>query len=263
MDTERLVFIIAATFGLDYRICTPTRDMQAEGALTRALARNGGDGLTDCHEDAGVCPKPYLRHRRVNVGIWPNWRCRKYRRWDFESENCAAAFRRLGSENCGTYQDHIDLENRKAWLADLVKRHQSGAPVELWKMAGDEFGLTLGQLEQLLALARQARNISDNMGIGHRLEVDKSGLFYTQPYITDPPDTTWYAQYPEQVWNERSEPQWTVTSTAPRPFEGKTYRFDPISITDLLPDESLQPSSSHAQPSPVALLPPPSPDSEA
>ena len=122
MDIDRLVYIIAATFGLDYRICTPTRDIEAEDALTRALARNGGDGLTACHEDAGVCPKPCLRHRGVNVGIWPNWRCRKYKIWDFESENCRPCLPDLAPRlDCGTYQEHIAHEELKRKFANYIE----------------------------------------------------------------------------------------------------------------------------------------------
>jgi len=234
MDTERLVYIIAATFGLDYRICTPVRDLEAEDALTRALARNGGDGLTACHEDASACPKPCLRHRRVNVGIWPNWRCDwsslEFSKW----HDCPLALPGttiggyLDAKNCGTYQDHIANEelNRKTAAYIQNRRNQE------WDRDPDrKFGG-----------ATVIHELANEPNPAHEI------------------DTTWHAQYPEQVWNERSEPQWTVTSTAPRPFEGKTYRFDPISITVPLPVESPQPSASH-QSLPAASPQPPSPDS--
>ena len=229
MGIDRIVYIIAAIFGLDYRICTPTRDMQAEGALTRALARNGGDGLTACNPDAGVCPKPCLRHRRANVGIWPNWRTVAWRKSMHMLDVCPSRH---------------EYENDQCQDFDA-------------------------QAAQLFAMAQQARNISDNMGISSLWDREPDRKFggatvihelANEPNPAHEIDTTWYAQYPEQVWNERSEPQWTVTSLAPRSFEGRTYRFDPISITVLLPAESPQPSSS-LPPSLDASLPQPSPDS--
>lgn len=264
MNVDRLIYIIAAIFGLDYRICAPARDMEAEDALTRALARNGGDGLTACNPDAGACPKPCLRHRRVNVGIWPSWRCRKYRRWDFESENCRPCLPDLAPRlDCGTYQDHLETIERKERLVAFVKAHQQGAPIELRNMTGDEvppqiehlaavFDLSENQAAQMFALARQARTISDNMGISPLWDREPARL-----PIIDPPspnwrnlptllhfEKPWWAQYykPERVAlitdPSPAEPmQWTVSSNIPRPFEGRTYRFDPISITVSLPDE--------------------------
>ena len=202
------------------------------------------------------------------MGIWPNWRCRKYRRWDFESENCAEALpgttigQRLDSKNCGTYQDHLTREELKRKTAAYIQNRRNqewdGAQylvaTENTCLVDSTPSGASGAFGALLdGMVRQARNISDNVGI--------SPLWDREPDIINPPDTTWYAQYPEQAWNERSEPQWTVTTPAPRPFEGRTYRFDPISITDLSPVESPQPSASH-QPSPAASPRPPAPDSE-
>lgn len=253
MDNNHLVYRLVCIIGGGI-----TRDLEAEGALTRALARNGGDGLTACNPDAGACPKPCLRHRRVNVGIWPNWRLGQsmlgWREPSRKWPDTSPFVKLRGEPDCGTYQDHLDYEKKKAWLADLVKRHQGGEPVALWNMTGDE-------------LARQppvtwssepsrpswAQNGQERVWWDRNLGSLRS---------SNQPDTTWYAQYPEQVRNEQSEPQWTVTSPVPRPFEGKTYRFDPISITVPLPVESPQPSASH-QSLLAAAIPPPAPDSEA
>jgi len=293
MNVDRLVYIIAAIFGLDYRICAPARDLEAEDALAHALARNGGDGLTACKEDAGACPKPCLRHRRVNVGIWPNWRCNwsslEFSRW----HDCPLALPGttiggyLDAKNCGTYQDHIANEELKRKTAAYIQNRLNqewdydpyATPPIFWsngpRVTPDVehlaavFGLNDAQAAQLFAMAQQARNISDNMGISPLWDRDPDRKFggatvihelANEPNPAHEIDTTWYAQYPEQVWNERSEPQWTVTSLAPRSFEGRTYRFDPISITVPLPAESPQPSSS-LPPSLDASLPQPSPDS--
>ena len=265
MDIDRLVYIIAATFGLDYRICTPARDLEAEGALTRALARSGGDGLTACHEDAGACPKPCLRHRRVNVGIWPNWRLGQsmlgWREPGSKWPNVSPFVKLRGEPDCGTYQEHLAHEELKRKLASYLENIKAEQARTAQFLANQEATYLVditpngasGAFGALLDdMVRQARNITQNMGI--------SPLWNKEPNIINPPDTTWYAQYPEQVWHERSEPQWTVTSLAPRSFEGRTYRFDPISITVPLPAESPQPSSS-LPPSLDASLPQPSPDS--
>lgn len=279
MNVDRLIYIIAAIFGLDYRICAPARDMEAEDALTRALARNGGDGLTACNPDAGACPKPCLRHRRVNVGIWPSWRCRKYRRWDFESENCRPCLPDLAPRlDCGTYQDHLETIERKERLVAFVKAHQQGAPIELRNMTGDEvppqiehlaavFDLSENQAAQMFALARQARTISDNMGISPLWDREPSCPSWAQsgqervwwdrnmgslrssgqPEIINPPNTTWYAHYP-----------------APEVKAGGTlhsgvlwharYSVNPISITVALPDED-RPAVSDYSPLLAAALP--------
>ncbi len=272
MNNNHLIYRLVSIIGEN-----PARDLEAEDALTRALARNGGDGLTTCHEDAGVCPKPCLRHRRVNVGIWPNWRMRESflfrkadRKWKIGQGCCNDALpgtttgQHLDSKNCGTYQDHLDLEDLRQRTANYIQKVRDQArsgPVQYLAQTESAYLVdstpngASGAFGALLdSMVRQARNISDNMGI--------SPLWDREPNIINPPDTTWYAQYPEQVWNERSEPQWTVTSTAPRPFEGKTYRFDPISITVPLPAESPQPFAS-PQPLLDASIHQPAPDSEA
>jgi len=277
MDTDRLVYIIAAN---------PNRDIEAEDALTRALARCGGDGLTACNPDAGACPKPCLRHRRVNVGIWPNWRVKQYRRWDFESENCPARHE-YEHDRCQDFGAHLDREARKLRIASYVQNmakqgwayepHET--PPAFWSNgpSGEDGGLVSLFNHQAEGLLRQARNISDNMGISPMWDREPSRPSWAQNgeervwwdrnlgslRSSSPPNTTWHAQYPEQVWNERSEPQWTVTSPAPRPFEGRTYRFDPISFTVPMPAEPPPSSSSLAQPSLDALPRQPAPDSEA
>lgn len=282
MDIDRLVYIIAATFGLDYRICTPTRDIEAEDALTRALARNGGDGLTACHEDASACPKPCLRHRRVNVGIWPNWRCNwsslEFSRW----HDCPLALPGttiggyLDARNCGTYQDHLAHEELKRKTAAYIQNRRNqewdydphATPPIFWSNgpSGEDGGLVSLFNLQAEDLLRQARNISDNMGISPMWDREPSRPSWAQNgeerawwdrnlgslRSSSPPNTTWHAQYPEQVWNERSEPQWTVSSPAPRPLEGRTYRFDPVSFTVPPPAESPQPSASLAPPLPAS-----------
>ena len=263
MGIDRIVYIIAAIFGLDYRICTPTRDMQAEGALTRALARNGGDGLTACNPDAGACPKPCLRHRRVNVGIWPNWRAVAWRRSIHMLDTCPSRHE-YEIDRCQDFSAHLDREARKLRIASYVQSmakqgwayepHET--PPIFWSNGptGETVDLVTVFNHQAEGLLRQARNIAQNMGI--------SPLWNREPNIIEPPDTTWYAQYPEQVWNERSEPQWTVSSPAPRPLEGRTYRFDPVSFTVPPPAESPQPSASLAPPSPASSSLQPAPDSE-
>lgn len=242
MDTDRLVYIIAAN---------PNRDIEAEDALTRALARCGGDGLTACNPDAGACPKPCLRHRRVNVGIWPNWRVKQYRRWDFESENCPARHE-YEHDRCQDFGAHLDREARKLRIASYVQNmakqgwayepHET--PPIFWSNgpSGETVDLVTVFNHQAEGLLRQARNISDNMGI--------SPLWNREPDIINPPDTTWYAQYPE-----RKLPQ----LVASWPF----WRAKHSILTDPPPDESRQPSSSLAQPLPAASPQLPSPDSEA
>lgn len=222
----------------------PPRDLEAEAELSRALARNGGDGLTACGEDAGLCPKPRLRHRRVNVGVWPNWRLEEsFVGWSMKGYECPLAFRGttiggyLDSKNCGTYQDHLKTIERKERLIAFVKAQQQGARIRLPEAtytidstpngAEGAFGALLD------SMAHQGRNISDNMGIWNR----ESSEIIIEP-----------------------EPmQWAVSSNIPRLFEGRTYRFDFI---DPSPSEPLPAS---ALPLVEALVshPQPSQDSEA
>lgn len=242
MDNNHLVYRLVSIIGGGL-----TRDLEAEDALTRALARSGGDGLNACHEDAGACPKPCLRHRRVNVGIWPNWRLGQsmlgWREPSRKWPDTSPFVKLRGEPDCGTYQDHLDYEKKKAWLADLVKRHQWGEPVALWNMTGDE-------------LARQppvtwssepsrpswAQNGQERVWWDRNLGSLRS---------SNQPDTTWYAQYPE-----RKLPQ----LVASWPF----WRAKHSILTDPPPDESRQPSSSLSQPYPSRPSPQlPSPDSEA
>ena len=240
MDTDRLVYIIAAN---------PTRDIEAEDALTRALARCGGDGLTACNPDAGACPKPCLRHRRVNVGIWPNWRVKQYRRWDFESENCPARHE-YEHDRCQDFGAHLDREARKLRIASYVQNmakqgwayepHET--PPIFWSNgpSGETVDLVTVFNHQAEGLLRQARNITQNIGVSPMWDRESSEILIE----------------PEPM-------KWTISSSVPLPFEGRTYRFDPISFTVPLPDESPQPSSSLAQPLPAASPQLPSPDSEA
>lgn len=248
MDTERLVYIIAATFGLDYRICTPTRDIEAEGALTRALARNGGDGLTACKEDAGMCPKPCLRHRRVNVGIWPNWRTVAWRKSMHMLDVCPSRHE-YENDQCQDFGAHLDREARKlriaSYVQNMAKRGWAYEPHEtppiFWSNgpSGETVDLVTVFNHQAEGLLRQARNITQNIGVSPMWDRESSEILIG----------------PEPM-------KWTISSSDPRPFEGRTYRFDPISITVPLPAESLQPSAA-PQPSLDAALPPPEPDSEA
>ena len=239
MDTDRLVYIIAAN---------PNRDIEAEDALTRALARCGGDGLTACNPDAGACPKPCLRHRRVNVGIWPNWRVKQYRRWDFESENCPARHE-YEHDRCQDFGAHLDREARKLRIASYVQNmakqgwayepHET--PPIFWSNgpSGETVDLVTVFNHQAEGLLRQARNITQNIGVSPMWDRESSEILIE----------------PEPM-------KWTISSSVPLPFEGRTYRFDPISITVPLPDESPQPSASH-QSLPAASPQLPSPDSEA
>ena len=274
MDTDRLVCIIAAIFGLDYRICAPARDLEAEDALTRALARNGGDGLTACNPDAGACPKPCLRHRRANVGIWPNWRMKRYRRWDFESENCRPCLPDLAPRlDCGTYQEHLAHEELKRKTAAYIQNRRNqewdydphATPPIFWSNgpSGEDGGLVSLFNLQAEDLLRQARNISDNMGISPLWDREPDLKFGGETVIhelaanstpANEIDTTWHAQYPAPTLRSVVNSQWTITENEPLPFEGRTYRFDPISFTVPPPAESPPPSASPQ---------PPSPDSEA
>lgn len=220
----------------------PPRDLEAEAELSRALARNGGDGLTACGEDAGLCPKPRLRHRRVNAGVWPNWRC-VYVEWAvIGSRLCRAQdfTGRYPFSTCGTHQDHLKTIERKERLIAFVKAQQQGACIRLPEathMIDSTPNGAEGAFGALLdSMVRQARNISDSMGIS-------------------------------PIWNRESseiiigpEPmQWAVSSNIPRLFEGRTYRFDFI---DPSPAEPLPAS---ALPLVEALVshPQPSQDSEA
>ena len=221
------------------------------------------------------------------MGIWPNWRVKQYRRWDFESENCRPCLPDLAPRlDCGTYQEHLAHEELKRKLASYLENIKAEQARTAQFLANREATYLVdstpngasGAFGALLdGMVRQARNISDNMGISPMWDREPSRPSWAQNgeervwwdrnlgslRSSSPPNTTWHAQYPEQVWNERSEPQWTVTSTAPRPFEGRTYRFDPISFTVPLPAEPPPSSSSLAQPSLDALPRQPAPDSEA
>ena len=201
----------------------PPRDLEAEAELSRALARNGGDGLTACGEDAGLCPKPRLRHRRVNVGVWPNWRC-VYVEWAvIGSRLCRAQdfTGRYPFSTCGTYQDHLETIERKERLIAFMKAQQQGARIGLPEAtyttdstpngAEGAFGALLD------SMVRQARNISDSMGISIQWDREPSRPSWAQdgqervwwdrnmgslrssgrPEIINLPDTTLYAQYPE------------------------------------------------------------------
>jgi hypothetical protein len=204
----------------------PPRDLEAEAELSRALARNGGDGLTACGEDAGLCPKPRLRHRRVNVGVWPNWRC-VYVEWAvIGSRLCRAQdfTGRYPFSTCGTYQDHLNHEELKRKTANYIQHclnqewdynPYSTPPASVWSRgpidAAAAFGVALD------SMVRQARNISDSMGISIQWDREPSRPSWAQdgqervwwdrnmgslrssgrPEIMNPPDTTWYAQYPE------------------------------------------------------------------
>lgn len=238
MHAERLVKILAANPNPDPAEAelaralvmsdSPPRDLEAEAELSRALARNGGDGLTACGEDAGLCPKPRLRHRRVNVGVWPNWRLEEsFVGWSMKGYECPLAFRGttiggyLDSKNCGTYQDHLETIERKERLIAFMKAQQQGARIGLPEAtyttdstpngAEGAFGALLD------SMVRQARNISDSMGISIQWDREPSRPSWAQdgqervwwdrnmgslrssgrPEIINLPDTTWYAQYPE------------------------------------------------------------------
>lgn len=233
MHAERLVKILAANPNPDPAEAelaralvmsdSPPRDLEAEAELSRALARNGGDGLTACGEDAGLCPKPRLRHRRVNAGVWPNWRC-VYVEWAvIGSRLCRAQdfTGRYPFSTCGTHQDHLKTIERKERLIAFVKAQQQGARIRLPEAtytidstpngAEGAFGALLD------SMVRQARNISDSMGISIQWDREPSRPSWAQdgqervwwdrnmgslrssgrPEIINLPDTTWYAQYPE------------------------------------------------------------------
>jgi len=210
---------------------SPPRDLEAEAELSRALARNGGDGLTACGEDAGLCPKPRLRHRRVNVGVWPNWRLEEsFVGWSMKGYECPLAFSGttiggyLNAKNCGTYQDHLNHEELKRKTANYIQHclnqewdynPYSTPPASVWSGgpidAAAAFGVALD------SMVRQARNVSDNMGISIQWDREPSRPSWAQdgqervwwdrnmgslrssgrPEIINLPDTTWYAQYPE------------------------------------------------------------------
>ena len=245
MGIDRLVCIIAAIFGLDYRICAPARDLEAEDALAHALARNGGDGLTACKEDAGMCPKPCLRHRRVNVGIWPNWRAVAWRRSIHMLDTCPSRHE-YEIDRCQDFSAHLDREARKLRIASYVQSmakqgwayepHET--PPIFWSNGptGETVDLVTVFNHQAEGLLRQARNITQNMGVSPLWNRESSEILIE----------------PEPM-------KWTISSSVPRPFEGKTYIFD---LSDPLPAESPQPSSSLAPPSLDASLPQPAPDSE-
>ena len=254
MDTERLVFIIAAN---------PTRDLEAEDALTRDLARSGGDGLTACKQDAGACPKPCLRHRRVNVGIWPNWRMREsFVDWQMWGHDCPDVRPRGMSPDCGTYQDHLAREELKRETAAYIQNRRNqewdydpyATPPIFWSNAprvppdvdhlAAVFGLNDAQALQLFAMARQARNISDNMGISPLWDRESARL-----PIIDPPPQTWSSRLP-------------ISSQFEKPWWAQYYKLERVAITDLSSVESHQPSAA-PQPSLDASPRQPSPDSEA
>lgn len=205
MNAERLVLIIAVSL---------TRDLEAEGALARALARSGGDGLTACSALVDLCPKPCLRHRRVNVGIWPNWRMNQRRRWDFDPDKCPARHE-YEHDRCQNFGAHLDRETLKLKLANYVQHRRNQEwdydPYVFWSStpSGQDSPLTA----TLNSMMRQARSISENMGISHLWNREPNKI------LTGP------------------EPllRWTVTSPPPRPFEGRTYLFD---LTDDEPSPS-------------------------
>ena len=205
--------------------------------------------MTACGEDVGLCPRPRLRHRRVNAGVWPNWRCAHVAwpivggRWcrvrDFTG--------RYPFNTCGTYQDHLETIERKEKLLAFVRAQQQGARVRLPEAtyvidstpngAEGAFGALLD------SMVRQSRNISDNMGI--------SPLWDREPEIINPPDTTWWAQYPEPT----SRPPLVVSRNNPSPPQGsKTYKFGSTSFTVALPDED-RPGVSDYSPLLAAALP--------
>lgn len=255
MHAERLVKILAANPNPDPAEAelaralvmsdSPPRDLEAEAELSRALARSGGDGMTACGEDAGLCPKPRLRHRRVNAGVWPNWRMRQYRRWDFEPENCPARHE-YENDRCQDFAYHLRREELKRKTENYIQNRRNqewdydpyATPPIFWsnepEIAANVghlaaiFDLSAEQAAQLFVMAHQGRNISDNMGIWNR----ESSEIIIEP-----------------------EPmQWAVSSNIPRLFEGRTYRFDFI---DPSPSEPLPASAlplvealvSHPQPS--------------
>ena len=111
MNAERLVLIIAVSLA---------RDIEAEDALTRALARSGGDGLADCASSVGLCPRPCLRHRRANVGIWPNWRTVAWKKSIHMLDVCPDRHE-YEHDRCQNFGAHLAREGLRLRLADYVQ----------------------------------------------------------------------------------------------------------------------------------------------